>query len=240
MLVSAADTDALICAFRLSPNGALGLEALELLPSIEQPLWLHFNVLDNRTRRYLEKLPDLDEEGRAMLLGSDTRIQARVLEDGFIVILGDLQHDFNLDPEAFGTLRVYMTRRAIVTCRRQRMRSVDRVRRELESVRDDRSPLDVFSLLLDEIVEGFVALAADLGERVENLQIGSWPGTPASNLEIWRKFATSWRGSGATRWATARCCSRSCAASRRRRTKRSGSNCTPFSNGSRPRPRTWT
>ena len=50
------------------------------------------------------------------------------------------------------------------------MRSVDRVRREVESTRDDRSPLDVFSLLLDEIVEGFVALAADLGERVENLQ----------------------------------------------------------------------
>jgi len=170
MQVSAAETDALICAFRLSPNSPLGPEALELLPSIEQPLWLHFNVLDNRTRRYLDKLPDLDDEGRTMLLGSDTRIQARVLDDGFIVILGDLHHDFNLDPEAFGTLRVYLSRSEIVTCRRQRVRSVDRVRRELESARDDRSPLDVFSLLLDEIVEGFVALAADLGERVENLQ----------------------------------------------------------------------
>jgi len=168
--VSGADTDALICAFRLSPNGALGLEALDLLPSIEQPLWFHFNVLDNRARRYLEKLSDLDEEDRAMLLGSETRIQARVLEGGFAVILGDLQHDFTLDPEGFGTIRVYVTRRLIVTCRRQRMRSVDRVRREVESVRDDRSPLDVFALLLDEIVEGFVALAADLGERVENLQ----------------------------------------------------------------------
>jgi len=170
MYVSAAETDALICAFRLAPNAALGPEVLDLLPSIEGPLWLHFNVLDNRARRYFEKLPDLDEEGRAMLLGNETRIQARVLDDGFIAILGDLHHDFNLDPEAFGTIRVYVTRRLIVTCRRQRVRSVDRVRRELESVRDDRSPLDVFTVLLDEIVEGFVALAADLGERVENLQ----------------------------------------------------------------------
>ena len=170
MFVSGAETDALICAFRLSPNAALGLEVLDLLPSIEEPLWLHFNVLDNRARRYFEKLTDLDEEGRAMLLGNETRIQARVLDRGFIVILGDLHHDFNLDPEAFGTIRVYVTPRLIVTCRRQRVRSIDRVRREIEKTRDDRSPLDVFTLLLDEIVEGFVALAADLGERVENLQ----------------------------------------------------------------------
>lgn len=93
MSVSGADTDALICAYRLSPNGALGLEVLELLSGIEQPVWLHFNVLDNRARRYFEKIPDLDEEGRDMLLGSETRIQARVLDDGFIVILGDLHHD---------------------------------------------------------------------------------------------------------------------------------------------------
>ena len=170
MYASAAETDALICAFRLSPNGALGPEVLDLLPSIEQPLWLHFNVLDNRARRYFEKLPDLDEEARAVLLGNETRIQARMLDDGFIVILGDLHHDFTLDPEAFGTLRVYVSRRLIITCRRQRVRSVDRVRREVETTRDDRTPLDVFTLLLDEIVEGFVALAADLGERVENLQ----------------------------------------------------------------------
>lgn len=170
MSVSGADTDALICAFRLSPNGPLGLEVLDLLPTIAEPLWLHFNVLDNRARRYFEKLPDLDEEGRAMLLGNETRIQARVLDDGFLVILGDLHHDFTLDPEGFGTIRVYVTRRLIVTCRRHRVRSVDRVRREIESKRDDRSPLDVFTLLLDEIVHGFVALAADLGERVENLQ----------------------------------------------------------------------
>jgi zinc transporter len=170
MSVSGAETDALICAFRLAPNGALGLEVLDLLPSIEEPVWLHFNVLDNRARRYIEKLTGLDEEGRAMLLGNETRIQARMLDDGFIVILGDLHHDFNLDPEAFGTIRVYVTRHLIVTCRRQRVRSVDRVRREVESARDDRRPLDVFTLLLDEIVEGFMALAADLGERVENLQ----------------------------------------------------------------------
>jgi zinc transporter len=170
MFASGTETDPLICAFRLSPNRALGLEVLDLLPSTEEPLWLHFNVLDSRARHYLEKLPDLDEEGRALLLGSDTRIQARVLDDGFLAILGDLHHDFNLDPEAFGTIRVYVTRRLIVTCRRQRVRSVDRVRREMESTRDDRSPLDVFTLLLEEIVEGFVALAADLGERVENLQ----------------------------------------------------------------------
>jgi zinc transporter len=170
MTVSAAEADALICAFRLSPNGALGPEALDLLPSTEHPLWFHFNVLDNRARRYLDKIPDLDEETRDMLLGSETRIQARVMEDGFAVILGDLHHDFNLDPEAFGTIRVYVTRRLIVTCRRQRVRSVDRVRREVDSTRDDRNPLDVFTLLLEEIVEGFVALAADLSERVENLQ----------------------------------------------------------------------
>jgi len=170
MSMSAVETDALICAFRLSPTEPLGLEALELRPSPAQPLWLHFNLLDNRARRYVEQQLSLDDDARTLLLGSETRIQALMLDEGFAAILGDLHHDFNIDPEGFGTLAVYVSPELVVTCRRHRVRSVDRVRREMQASRDDRSPLDVFLLLVDEIVDGFVGVGTDLSERVENAQ----------------------------------------------------------------------
>jgi zinc transporter len=168
MTESAADTDALICALRLDSGAVLGPDALEWAASNEAPLWLHFNLLDNRARRYLQQPGLLDEDAREMLLGNEPRIQAQAFTGGFAAVLGDLHHDFNVDPEGFGTLAVYVTDRRVVTCRRHRLRSIDRVRRELQANPGTHGPAGVFLLVLDEIANGFADVTSDLGERVED------------------------------------------------------------------------
>ncbi len=170
MSVSAAETEALICAFRLAPCEALGPEALELEPSVAAPLWLHFNLLDNRARRHLERRSSLDDDGRALLLSADPRIQAQLFPGGFAAILGDLHHDFNVDPEGFGTLSVYVAPSLIITCRRHRVRSIDRLRSGFRDSDGAESPLGLFLLLVERLVDGFVEVAAALAERVEHAE----------------------------------------------------------------------
>jgi len=167
MSVSAAETDALICAFRLNPWESVGAEALGVEPTREAPLWLHFNLLDNRARRYLEHAPSIHEDGKALLLGDDARIQAQVFEGGFAMILGDLYYDFNADPENFGLLWVYVDARRVITCRKHRVRSVDRVRHAFHHGPAPTAPFELFERLAAEIASGFAAVASELADAVE-------------------------------------------------------------------------
>jgi zinc transporter len=169
MSVSAAETEALICAVRLHSGETLGLEALAGEPSAATPLWLHFNLLDNRARHYIERCSWIHEEGRALLLSDDARIQAQVFERGFGVILGDLFYDFDADPESFASLRVYVDERLIVTCRRHRVRSVDRVRGGLQAYRE-LTPFELFIRFSGEIATGFAEVTGDLADTIETAE----------------------------------------------------------------------
>jgi len=170
MSVSAAETDGLICAFRLGSAEELGTAVYATAPSSDAPLWIHLNLLDNRVRRYLAEGANLDDEGRDLLLESDARVRVQMFQGGFAIVLSDLHHDFNRDPEDFSTLRIYVDKRRIITCRKHRVRSVDRVRRKLQAGQLGATPLDFFEELLDEVVSGFADTAHDLGEWVEDAE----------------------------------------------------------------------
>jgi zinc transporter len=170
MSESAAETEALICAFQLVPFRPLGAAALGLAPTPDAPVWLHFNLLDNRARRHLEQRRGLDEDGRQILLSPDPRIQGQFFAGGFAAILGDLHHDFHVDPEGFGLLSLYVDSSTVITCRRHRLRSVDRLRTSLQGANAVTSPLAVFAELLEHIVDGFVGVVAQLGQSVEHAE----------------------------------------------------------------------
>jgi zinc transporter len=170
MNVSAAETEGLICAFQLSNAEELGPAVYATEPTGDAPLWIHLNLLDNRVRKYLAERANLDEEGRDLLLESDARVRVQPFPGGFAIVLADLHHDFKRDPEDFGTLRIYVDARRIITCRKHRVRSVDRVRQKLQAGAVGATPLDFFEELLDEIVTGFAATAMDLADWVENAE----------------------------------------------------------------------
>jgi len=169
MSISAGETEALICAFRLRAVTPLGMEALGAEPTEDDPVWLHFNLFDNRARRYLEHA-SIDEDGRALLLGAEGRIKAIGFEGGFAALFGDLHHDFDGDPDSFGTLRVYVDARRIITCRKQRVRSLDRVRRELQRGSSGKTPMLLFDQVLEQIAAGFADAAEELGDTVETAE----------------------------------------------------------------------
>jgi zinc transporter len=170
MSAAAIDTEGLICAFRLTPRAELDVKAHELEPSTASPLWMHFNLLDNRARRYLEQRAPLEEDGRNVLVDKETRVRTQLFPGGFAALLGDLRYDFDADPEGFSALRVYVDARMMITCRQHRLRSVDRLRRRLQAEERVDTPMDLFVQLLDELVEAPERIAAELAETVEKAE----------------------------------------------------------------------
>lgn len=164
------DGDGLICAFRLAPVAQLERlpDAFEVEPP--GPIWLHFNLSDIRAQRFIEKFRALPEEPRALLLEHDTRIHLQLFQDGFVAVLGDLHHDFDADPEGFGLLRVYVDAEVMLSVRTHPLRSVDRLRRELQRSRQSESPVSLFEQLIQQLAETVAAVSVKLGDIVEDAE----------------------------------------------------------------------
>jgi len=163
------DPAGLLCAFRLAPCAQLTGSAEQLL---REPgtLWLHFTLADQRARQFLLHRAGIAEDAREALLALGARVHAHIFEDSFVAVLGDLHHDFDSDPEGFGVFRVYMDERRLITCREHRMTSLDRLRQRLVSGTDLETPIELFEVLVHELVEGFASVSAKLSDTVDDAE----------------------------------------------------------------------
>jgi zinc transporter len=110
------------------------------------------------------------EEQRDLLLETDKRIHLQIFPESFVAVLGDLHHDFDADPEGFGALRVYVDANVIISGRAHPLRSVDRLRRELQRSDASESPVEVFEQLIQQLAETVAAVSVKLGDTVEDAE----------------------------------------------------------------------
>jgi zinc transporter len=167
-LINEADNQGLICAFQLAPV-VTGVAELSRAKS-PNPVWLHFNLADSRASRWIEENPEIPPAARELLVDSDPRIHSQILPDGLLAVLGDLHHDFNADPEGFGTLRVYVSERQMISARRHPLKTVDVLRRELRTGTTISSPIALFEILIDRLADTFGDVVGELGDQVDDAE----------------------------------------------------------------------
>ena len=177
----------LICGFRLATPELVDEGLTD--DSVEgEPRWLHFNLSDSRGRAWVKAQPDLPDEARELLLDADPRIRVDVLPGGIAAVLGDLYHDFDLDPERLGTLRLYVDAKLLLSGRTHPLKTVDVLRRELLHSGEALTPLAVFQKLIERLAESFGKVSVELGEQVDHAEDRilerkySGQGTPLGNL----------------------------------------------------------
>jgi zinc transporter len=164
------DTGGLICAFQLDPVKELAQPPEALKPRPPGRLWLHFNLSDTRARHFIEKYAPLPEEPRQLMLEHDARIHLQLFPEGFVAVLGDLHHDFDSDPEGFGLIRVYVDADVMISGRVHPLRSVDRLRRELQSPSEIESPVELFEQLIQQLAETVSDVSVKLSDTVEDAE----------------------------------------------------------------------
>jgi zinc transporter len=94
----------------------------------------------------------------------------QVFPGGFVAVLGDLHHDFDADPEGFGSLRVYVDAHVMISGRVHPLRSVDRLRRELQRSVAPESPIELFEQLIEQLAETVAGVSAKLSDTVEDAE----------------------------------------------------------------------
>ncbi|KQT42954.1 hypothetical protein ASG43_15505 [Aureimonas sp. Leaf454] len=143
--------------------------AVERTASSPQPLlWLHLNLADQSTIRWLDADTDLPAEVRELLVGPDTHARALVARDCVACVV----HDFEVDFAAGATSRVGALRFAlcpgrILTARHHPLHAADVIRRRIDAgVRPDGAAA-ALDLIVTSIASVAAKTAAELAAGVE-------------------------------------------------------------------------
>lgn len=172
------DSKGMICGFRLRadlPAEAVHLDvdsadAEKQCGTPQQPLWLHFNLVDTRAGRWIANSEHIPEEAREILLDAEPRIRLEPLGNGLAGVLGDLHHDFEADPEGFGTLHIYIGETLVVSGRRHPLASSDRLRHELRSGESIGSAIQWLAHLVHHLAETFSTAVTDINDSVDEAE----------------------------------------------------------------------
>jgi zinc transporter len=169
------DDRGLITGFALcldQPPARLGWPELGHLAEVAKGklVWLHFNLMDVRAREWIGKSGVLPADAASFLLAGDRRIRLDRLGDAIIGVLGDLHHDFDLDPESLGLIRIYADAGILVTGRRHPLMAVDRLRRETLAGIYLSSPVALLAHLLSHLAESFESIITGLGDQVDDIE----------------------------------------------------------------------
>jgi zinc transporter len=139
-------------------------------PQSEGFLWLHLNLANNAALPWLKagvELPDAFDEALASATRS-TRIERD--EDALIGVVNDVSFDFSFEPTDTATLWVLADRRLLVTCRRQPLRSVDKLRGVVKAGETFRSSVDLLAHLMRDQADVLIDIVRKASQRVDEVE----------------------------------------------------------------------
>jgi len=132
-------------------------------------LWLHFDVAEDATKKWLLDDKQLPQVVSAALLASETRPRANTIEDGVLLALRGVNLNPGANPVDMVSISLWIEANRIISTRRRHLLSVDDV---VESF--DEHPLtgsgDMVVRLVDRLVRRTSDVIDNLDDHISNLE----------------------------------------------------------------------
>jgi zinc transporter len=145
--------------------------------------WLHLNLSDHRSLRWIEEKAKLPPLIRDLMLSKD-EIQRALVQKGVAgLVLHDFERDFDVDrTNRIGALHVAIGPATIITGRFHPLHSADIVRQRLLAGERFTGPADALDLLMGSLTDGLARIVAGmtaelLEDEDEFLTRGALPDT---------------------------------------------------------------
>jgi zinc transporter len=122
-------------------------------------LWVHMNIADAESAKWLDSLDDLPALAYETLLAAETRPRSFVTGDGMLVVLRGVNTNPGADPEDMVAVRVWIDSNRIITSQRRRLLSIADVARSLDDGKGPESPGEFLTALVERLADrigGFV------------------------------------------------------------------------------------
>ena len=133
-------------------------------------LWLHFNLSQASTERWLRDHAPLPPEFfEALQQGSrSTRIEQ--VDDGLIAVVNDVLHGFSFDASELSTLWLWVTPKLVISARRKPLKSVDRLRQSVQQGARIQTSVELLTHLLRDQADVLIGILRDTVTKVDKIE----------------------------------------------------------------------
>lgn len=136
----------------------------------EEFIWLHFNLNNTASEKWLRKHTDIvDEYYEALHEGSrSTRIE--IADGALIAVINDILHSFSYEASEISTLWVNVTKQAVISARRKPLMSIERLRQAVKGGEEIRSSVALLIHLLRDQADVLVSIVKDSIKKVDEIE----------------------------------------------------------------------
>ncbi|MCD2516689.1 transporter [Massilia sp. G4R7] len=149
------------------PIGAQAALDWMAAPQPGQFVWLHFNLSNAASERWLRVHGGLSEEFYDALHQGSRSTRIEIADDALIAVVNDVLHNFQIDSADISTLWVHVTPRGVFSARRKPLASIERLRQAVGQGDTLRSPVDLLVHLLRDQAEVLVHIVREAVARVD-------------------------------------------------------------------------
>jgi zinc transporter len=166
------DVSGLVWGFLLEDGAATPLDAQDAghwlrAPVTGQFVWLHFNLSNAASERWLRAHAGLPDEFYETLHQGSRSTRIEVADDALIAVVNDVLHNFSVDTAEISTLWVHVTPRGVITARRKPLESIERLRQDVLHGAPLRSSVELLVHLLRDQADVLVNIVRDAVARVD-------------------------------------------------------------------------
>jgi len=129
-------------------------------------LWVHIDVNNKWSRRWLVETSGLDSSVVDALLAGETRPRSFSIGEGLLIVLRGLNTNPGADPEDMVSIRVWIERNRIISTRRRRLLSVLDLTASLDEGRGPTSPGSFVATLVGGLADRIGDFVESIEERV--------------------------------------------------------------------------
>lgn len=132
--------------------------------------WLHFNLADQRTLRWLAEAQPVSAAATALLLAPDHAQHGVAEGESVGLILHDLELDFAGGEPRVGALRIAIGPAMIVTARNHPIQCAETVKSHIDKGAVVAGPAEALGLIFDAMADGFRNINIGLEAQVEAIE----------------------------------------------------------------------
>jgi zinc transporter len=172
------DQTGLVCGFLFDADAQgrpiESKQAEEWLAAREQHpgqfIWLHLNLANTASEKWLRKHAALGDEFYATLHEGQRSTRIELVDNMLIAVVNDVLHDFSFDPADISTLFLNVDRQVVISARLKPLKAVDRLRNAVKNGEPIRSSIELLTHLLRDQAEVLSKIVRDAIQRVDGIE----------------------------------------------------------------------
>lgn len=152
------------------PVGAQGAADWMRQPNPGEFLWLHFNLSNTASERWLRAHAGLADEFYGTLHQGSRSTRIEIADNALIAVVNDVLHGFSIDSAEISTLWAHVTPNLVISARRKPLASIERLRQAVLQGEPLRSPVELLVHLLQDQADVLVNIVREAVARVDTIE----------------------------------------------------------------------